>query len=238
MIETLKVMSAFGKVKILFPIFVLVLALSVLTGQGGFWIPIIWGFMSHGIIEYYLHRFAYHHEPSEVQSEFNAQYRTHIGHHEFPQNPEFLTGGGHGGFELKIGSALSLIYFILLFPFLGLEIACWTAVKIVFVGNLFGLFFYEYCHTLAHLRIKKGWFGTMVTQNHLAHHYQDHNSNFHVSPTAAWLDWAFATRFDKEKARARFDRNTIMSLGIDPRDARLVLARKHFNLPKKQSRDL
>ena len=232
MLETLHVMAHFKKMRTLVPLCVLAILFSIYQSQGPFWLPVIFGFLSHTVIEYVMHRVAYHKTPSHDQSEFNAQYRSHIGHHEFPQNPEFLTGGGRGGFEIAVGLALSLAYVAILWPIFGFSFAVFTAIKIVFIGNLLGLFFYEYCHTLAHLNVKKGWFGIKVTRDHLVHHFQDHDANFHVSIHAGWLDVLFGTAFDKQKAKARYDRNTILSLGMDPKDVRLILARKSYGLPK------
>ena len=93
-------------------------------------------------------------------------------------------------------------------------------------GSVTAFTFYEYCHTIAHLNVPKGWFGKKVTQSHLAHHYQDHDATFHVSFGMNWIDGLFGTKHDKAVARARFDRETMLSMGMDPEDLRLVTARK------------
>ena len=41
------------------------------------------------------------------------------------------------------------------------------------------------------------------------------------------------TPYDKGTAKERFDRDTILSLGMDPEDLRLVTARKAYGLPSK-----
>ena len=78
----------------------------------------------------------------------------------------------------------------------------------------------------------KGWFGTRVTQSHLAHHFQDHDATYHVSIGMGWIDRLFGTAHDRDTAKARYDRKTILSMGMDPEDLRLVTARKAYGLPK------
>ena len=45
------------------------------------------------------------------------------------------------------------------------------------------------------------------------------------------LDRLFGTAYDRTTARDRFDRDTILSMGMDPEDLRLVTARKAYGLP-------
>ena len=219
--------------KLLVPFFILGLIFTAMTWKGGYILAIVFGFFAQGLVEYVMHRYLYHKEPSDQQGDFNDQYRSHIGHHEFPNKAEFLTGGGSGLFEVKVGVGLALFYAFLLWPFLSIQAALQYGLVMMFIGHLASFFFYEYCHTLAHLKVPKGWFGINVTRSHLAHHYQDHDVNFHVSPTAAWVDWIFGTPLDKQKAKEKFDRETILSLGLNPMDARLVIARKTYGLPEK-----
>src|SRR5690606_21845968 len=109
-----------------------------------------------------------------------------------------------------------------LFAFVGL-----------FLGSVSAFAFYEYCHTLAHLNVPKGWIGQKITRDHLAHHYQDHHATYHVSLGMGWIDRLFGTAHDAEVAKARFDRKTLLSMGMDPEDLRLVTARKAYGLPPK-----
>lgn len=232
MLATLRILLLFKKLWTLFPIFIVSTIFIAMNWSNWFVLAIAFGFFSQGIVEYCMHRFLYHDEPSIEQSAFNKLYRTHIGHHEFPTNPEFLTGGERGLFEVTVGLLLASVHTVILWPFVGLGPAMMFAIASVFVGNLAGFILYEYCHTLAHLNVKKGWLGQKITRDHLAHHYQDHHANFHVSFTAGWVDWLFGTPLDKAKAKERFDRKTLLSLGMDPDDARLVIARQTFDLPE------
>ena len=47
-----------------------------------------------------------------------------------------------------------------------------------------------------------------------------------------WIDQLFGTPYDQDIAKERFDRETLLSMGMDPEDLRLVTARKAFGLPK------
>ena len=100
------------------------------------------------------------------------------------------------------------------------------------VGSVSAYTFYEYCHTLAHLDVPKGWFGERVTRNHLRHHFNDHDATFHVSFGMEWIDRLFGTKYDRDTARDRFDWETILSMGMDPDDLRLVTARKAYGVAK------
>ena len=229
--ETLTIVMRMGHLQRLFPLWCLGLVLFALDLRVALVIAVIYGIMMQFVVEYVMHRFLYHREPPVEQSAFTALYRTHIGHHEFPNDPEFFTGDDRW-FALRFGLVSFALYSLVLWPFLGIANALeWSAVAL-FLGSVSAYGFYEYCHTLAHLNVSKGWFGRHVTRSHLAHHYQDHNATFHVSFGAGWVDRLFGTHHDAEKARARYDRSTMMTIGMDPDDLRLVTARKALGLPK------
>ena len=58
----------------------------------------------------------------------------------------------------------------------------------------------------------------------------------HVSFGMGWIDRLFGTPHDRAAARARFDRKTMLSLGMDPDDLRLVTARKAYGVTKSPPR--
>ncbi|UWQ95588.1 sterol desaturase family protein [Rhodobacteraceae bacterium M385] len=230
MIPTLRVLIHMGSLQRLLPFWLVgVVAMAM------FWTPwlllaLAYGVLVQFIVEYVLHRFVYHREPPADQGLFNDLYRTHIGHHEFPTDPEFFTGGDHW-FAVRFGVASVALHTLALWPFVGFAPALLWASTALFVGSVSAFTFYEFCHTLAHLNVPKGWFGTRVTHSHLRHHFNDHESNFHVSFGMGWIDRLFGTPYDRDTAKTRFDRDTIMSLGMNPEDLRLVTARKAFGLP-------
>ena len=231
MIPTLRVLIHMGSLQRLLPFWVAGVILLVLNFHPLMLLAVAYGVVMQFFVEYLLHRFLLHREPPTEQSVFNALYRSHIGHHEFPSDAEFFTGDDHW-YPVRFGVISAAIHTVILWPVLGLGAAGVTACIILFVGSVSAFAFYEYCHTLAHLNIPKGWFGQRVTRSHLAHHYQDHDATFHVSFGMGWIDRLFGTPHDAEIARARYDRDTILSMGMDPEDLRLVTARKAYGITK------
>lgn len=231
MIPTLRVLINMGSLQRLLPFWLAgVLAFFVWFSP---WmiLALAWGVMMQFFVEYLMHRFLLHREPPQDQPTFNELYRSHIGHHEFPNDPEFFTGDDHW-YPVRFGLISLVVHSVVLWPFIGLEMAIvWSAVAI-FVGSVSAFAFYEYCHTLAHLNVPKGWFGKRVTQSHLRHHFNDHDSVYHVSFGMAWIDRLFGTTYDRDTARNRYDAQTILSMGMDPEDLRLVTARKAFGITK------
>ncbi|MGB0800008.1 MAG: sterol desaturase family protein, partial [Planktomarina sp.] len=234
-LPTFRVLLNMASLHRLAPLFLI--GLAVFAWQFSVWlcVAVIYGAIVQFVVEYALHRFLLHREPPTDQSPFNQLYRSHIGHHEFPGDPEFFTGDDHW-YPVRFGLKSAVIHTLILWPFLGLAPAATFACVALFVGSIGAFTFYEYCHTLAHLNIKKGWFGQRVTRSHLAHHFQDHNATFHVSFGMGWIDRLFGTPHDAAAARERFDRETILSLGMNPDDLRLVTARKAYGVTKTPTR--
>ena len=231
MIPTLRVLFYMGSLRKLAPFWLAALILALWWGSWLALVALVYGFFVQFFVEYVMHRFLYHREPSTDQGPFNELYRSHIGHHEFPNDPEFFTGDESSWFVVHFGLISTALHTLVLWPFLGLQTAFFFGAIALFLGSVSAFAFYEYCHTLAHLNVPKGWFGKQITHEHLRHHFNDHDSNFHVSFGMGWIDGLFGTTYDKDTARARFDRDTILSLGMDPEDLRLVTARKTFGKP-------
>lgn len=232
MIPTLRVLFYMDSLRKLAPFWVVALMVALWWGSPLAIMAFVYGFVLQFFVEYAMHRFLHHRAPPRAQGEFNDLYRSHIGHHEFPNDPEFFTGGP-SWFVVKFGLASSMIHTLALWPLLGRETGVLFSVVALFLGSASAFAFYEYCHTLAHLNVPKGWFGKRVTHSHLRHHFNDHESNFHVSFGMGWIDRLFGTGYDKHTAKDRFDRDTVLSLGMDPDDLRLVTARKTFGLPER-----
>ena len=232
MIATFRVLIQMGALQRLVPFWLLGVVLMV--AWPSYWTPLVllYGVVMQFFVEYLMHRFLLHAEPPTQQGPFNALYRSHIGHHEFPGDPEFFTGDDHW-YPVRFGLGSVAVHTLVLWPILGLPTAAWAALVAIFVGSVSAFAFYEYCHTLAHLNVPKGWFGRRVTQSHLRHHFNDHDSVYHVSFGMGWIDRLFGTPYSREKAKERYDAETILSLGMDPEDLRLVTARKAFGITKR-----
>ena len=230
MIATLRVLIHMGSLHRLAPFWLLALGLMI-----GFWTPwfllaIAYGVVVQFFVEYVMHRFLFHRAPPTDQGVFNDLYRSHIGHHEFPTDPELFTGDDHW-YALRFALISVALHSAILWPFLGLQAAFLWSFVALFLGSGSAFAFYEYCHTLAHLNVPKGRIGQHITRTHLAHHFQDHHATFHVSLGMGWIDRLFGTSHDPAVAKSRYDRETMLSLGMDPEDLRLVTARKAYGLP-------
>ncbi|MFZ5750702.1 MAG: sterol desaturase family protein [Pseudomonadota bacterium] len=230
MLPTLRILIHMGGLQRLLPFWLVAAGLAIVFWSPWLILAFVYGVLMQFVVEYVMHRFLFHRKPPDEQSPFNALYRSHIGHHEFPTDPEFLTGDDHW-YAVRFGLVSTALHTAALWPFLGLGAAFVAAYVALFLGSVSAFAFYEYCHTLAHLNVPKGWFGRHVTREHMAHHYQDHRATFHVSFGMGWIDRLFGTPHDPDLARARFDRETVLSLGMDPEDLRLVTARKAYGLP-------
>lgn len=232
MIATLRVLMAMGTLRRLAPLWLVGMAVLVFNYTHWMLLAVAYGVLAQFLVEYAMHRFLLHRAPPTDQTRFNALYRSHIGHHEFPTDPEFFTGDDHW-YPVRFGLASVAMHTLLLWPVAGFATAATWSVVALFVGSISAYGFYEYCHTLAHLKIPKGWFGRRVTRSHLMHHYQDHGATYHVSLGMGWIDRLMGTPHDPALARARYDRDTIMSIGMDPEDLRLVTARKAFGITRR-----
>ena len=230
MIQALRILTRMGSLQRLAPLFLLGCVLLVVFLSPWLLLALVYGALMQFFVEYVMHRFLLHREPPTDQGVFDELYRSHIGHHEFPADPEFFTGGDHW-YAVRFGLISVALHSLILWPFVGLQTAAIWSIVALFVGSIGAFTFYEFCHTLAHINVPKGWFGQRVTRRHLAHHFQDHHATFHVSLGMGWIDRLFGTDHDPEIARARYDRDTILSMGMDPDDLRLVTARKAWNLP-------
>jgi len=231
MIPALRILAHMGTLHRLAPFWLAALALLVFDFSLWLLAAVAYGVVIQWFNEYLIHRFIYHRKPPTEQSPFNELYRAHIGHHEFPADEEFFTGDDHW-FPLRFAALSFAAHVLVLWPFLGLAFAAELAFVGLFLGSASAFAFYEYCHTLAHLNVPKGRFGKWVTREHMAHHYQDHQATFHVTAGMAWIDRLFGTGHDPATARQRYDRRTMMSIGMDPDDLRLVTARKAYGIKK------
>jgi hypothetical protein len=236
MIPTLRILVRMGALQRLAPLWAGALVAALLWPSPWLAVAVAWGALLQMLVEYGMHRFLFHREPPAAQGAFNDLYRAHIGHHEHPDDPELFTGGDPW-FAVRFALASWALHTAVLWPVAGLHGAMVWAGAVVFLGSATAFAFYEYCHTLAHLRVPKGRFGRAVTRSHMRHHFNDHETTFHVSAGMGWIDRLFGTAYDRDAARDRYDPATILSLGMDPDDLRLVTARKAWGKGRPRRRD-
>jgi len=231
MAEVLGHLFRMRNLQYLMPFYALGWGLLVVNFSPWLLAAIAWGCLLQFLFEYILHRFAYHGTPPTAQGAFSKLYRTHIAHHEFPSDPRFFAGDAPW-YGVRVAALVAGLHSLVLWPLVGLSSSIVIGTSATFVGGISAYLFYEYCHTLAHLPVRKGGFGRWITRTHLAHHFQDHHATFHVSAGMGWIDRMLGTAFDKAQARERFDAQTHATLGMDPDDARLVMAREELGLIK------
>jgi hypothetical protein len=176
------------------------------------------------IIEYCVHRFLYHMTPPEqVDGLFKWLYKSHWGHHDFPNNPNLW-----GGNDLLFVPIISAVFIVIGWAVLILAGSAHPlayAIVAVYCGAIPTYMTYEWAHVTAHAAGKKNWLERYISKEHAKHHFQDYNSNFHVNAGGIAVDHAFGTAFDRETYSRP---EHIRTMGLAPDDARLVALRKMY----------
>lgn len=149
----------------------------------GFHVFIIFiiGMFSWTLIEYILHRFAFHHHPSTDRGK-RLNYIMHGNHHEYPRDRERLFMPAVP--SIIIASVFFTIFYFLLgkyaFPF--------------FPGFMFGYLIYGSMHYAIHAWNPPFKWLKPLWRNHHLHHYKHGDLGFGVSSTL-W-DHVFGTMYD------------------------------------------
>ena len=208
--------------RILLPMLILSLGIGIWQ-----WTPWIVAAIVGGVIfqycnEYLIHRFLYHMRPPETANAlFMWLYKSHFGHHDFPNNPNLW-----GGTSLWFTPVFALVSFLLIWGGLilaGTQAAWLYALTFVFVGSVGLYLFYEWCHVTAHAKGEKNALERYISKEHAKHHFNDFGANFHVSAGGILVDQIAQTAHNPK----REDRVThIRTLGMAPDDPRLVAARE------------
>ena len=93
--ETFSILIRMGTLHRLAPLWLLGVVLILLFPS--WWVipAVAYGAVLQFFVEYVMHRFLYHRAPPTNQGVFNALYRSHIAHHEYPTDTEYFTGDDH-----------------------------------------------------------------------------------------------------------------------------------------------
>ena len=190
------------------------------------WLPIaaLAGIGFQYVNEYCIHRFLYHMRPPEAANGlFLWLYKSHFGHHDFPNNPNLW-----GGNSLWFAPTFALISFFLTWgglALLGTPSAWLYALVSVFVGSVGLYLFYEWSHVTAHAQGEKNALEKYITREHAKHHFNDFSTNFHVSAGGIVVDhMARTAHTPKRETRV----SNIRTMGMAPDDERLIAAREAF----------
>ena len=138
------------------------------------------GLLTWGLLEYVLHRFAFHYD---AQSEFGKKlvYAVHLSHHDDPGATDRIFS------SLKISAPLATAYLLLA----RIATGSWRAASFLFTGLLVGYFYYEWLHFRAHHRKARRGLLRYLRKYHLLHHYQTPELRFGV--TSPLFDMIFGT---------------------------------------------
>jgi len=130
------------------------------------------------ILEYTIHRFAFHYYPKSKKGE-KIHFLVHGVHHDYPRDSTRLV------MPLPVSIPLAVIFYFLFKLLLG------DLYLTYFAGLVFGYVAYDSIHYATHhLPMKKG-VGKFLKEYHLKHHYNDNNKSFGVS-NPLW-DYVFRT---------------------------------------------
>ena len=168
-----------------------VLALSSEPGRLGRIGLFAAGVLGFTLLEYLLHRFAFHWDPGNDPKARVRLFLMHGLHHEFPNDRLRLVAPPL--MSWPIGVVLFTVDWLLL-PH--------TQAFILFGGTCAGYLFYDWTHSYTHhFRNPKTRVGKLLRRAHAVHHFKLFNLNMGIS-SPLW-DWAFGTfAWSEETMRA------------------------------------
>jgi sterol desaturase/sphingolipid hydroxylase (fatty acid hydroxylase superfamily) len=147
------------------------------------------GWLAWSLLEYLLHRFAFHMGASTPKERLRA-FLMHGYHHEFPDDPMRLVAPPL--MSWPIGLVIGLAQYWLVGPERWLD---------SFAGTATGYIAYDWIHYYTHHFRPKSGPGKWLRSYHMLHHFGDHRSRFGVS-SPLW-DFVFGTYRPLKEARPR-----------------------------------
>jgi len=139
------------------------------------------GILAWTLLEYGLHRFYFHLQPTEkFESKFQL-FMVHGYHHQFPNDPLRLVAPPLLSFPIAVPVA-ALYYFTLGPGYLWL---------MAFAGTALGYLGYDWIHFYTHHARPTSRVGKFLRRYHMVHHYKDSEGNFGIS-SPLW-DYVFGT---------------------------------------------
>jgi len=146
---------------------------------------ILFGLFTWTFIEYFLHRFVFHYNPS---SKFGKRlhFLFHGVHHDYPNDSK----------RLVMPPSISLPLATLFFYFFQLSLGPITVFPF-FTGFIGGYLIYDISHYAIHHFNMKSRFWLFIKNHHMKHHYQFDDKGFGVSQP--FWDYVFGTTFPVKK---------------------------------------
>jgi sterol desaturase/sphingolipid hydroxylase (fatty acid hydroxylase superfamily) len=142
------------------------------------------GLLFWSLIEYVLHRFIFHYEPTSAWGQ-KMHFIFHGVHHDYPNDAMRLV------MPPSVSIPLALIFYSLFTWALPAEY-----VPAFFAAFLTGYLFYDISHYAIHHGNFKSRFWKKLKQHHMLHHYTDSTKGFGVS-SFLW-DKVFGSDFEKK----------------------------------------
>ena len=148
------------------------------------------GYLSWGLVEYVLHRFAFHYE---ARSERGREliYAMHLSHHDDPKALDQLFA------SLTMSLPFAVAYALLAWAITW----SWQSMSYLFVGLVAGYFSYEFLHYQAHHRAPRSRVFRYLKKYHMLHHHQTPGLRFGV--TSPFVDYLFGTFRSVGKPQSR-----------------------------------
>lgn len=143
---------------------------------------LVGGLVSWTIIEYFLHRFAFHHSAPPHSISRRLLSASHQKHHDHPQAVDQLFA------SLRMSVPIALSYYLLTWLIIG----DWRATSYLFIGLVCGYFSYEWLHYQAHHGAPRLRPLKYLRTYHLLHHHRTPDLRFGVtSPVIDYLCGTF-----------------------------------------------
>jgi len=187
------ILEKLSRTHISIPISIFIVISSVLlfyafkyTTLPGILIPFLFlgGFLFFTLIEYLVHRFVFHMEPTSNFKK-KIQYNMHGVHHEFPKDKDRLA------MPPLLSITLALVLFVIFYSLMD------TKVFGFLPGLLTGYASYLFVHFIVHAYAPPKNIFKELWVNHAIHHYKDNSTVFGVS-SPLW-DYVFGTMPTKKK---------------------------------------
>lgn len=135
------------------------------------------GALGWTLVEYLLHRFAFHFGPTDIGFVRTILFGMHGYHHEFPSDHRRLVAPPALGWP--IAAVLSVFYWAIFGPY-------W---QVLLAGTLLGYLGYDWMHYYTHHAVPKNRFGRFMRRFHMEHHFKSATQQFGLS-SPLW-DFAF-----------------------------------------------
>jgi sterol desaturase/sphingolipid hydroxylase (fatty acid hydroxylase superfamily) len=147
------------------------------------------GVLTWGLMEYCLHRFAFHFE-AQTEKGRKRVYAMHLSHHANPKSMDDLFA------SLRLSLPIAVCYCSVAWALMR----SWQAMVYLFIGLMAGYFSYEFLHYRAHHCTPRLRVFRYLKKYHLLHHHQ--TSALHFGVTSPLFDYLFGTFQPTDQTRA------------------------------------